>query len=367
MSLARSSSTWTACSAFALLGLASSAYAGEQQARITIEVGITGNESASAGAGSDWSKSTISEHYRIVTTVRSDGVLNSVNAKDPEYGQKAMAQAAHDQARIRATQEKLAAAGVGPKPVTADAANALMQEMEAAVEKCGTDQACKQGVAMKYATRPDFAAAMAAMSSPEFVCRQQSGGDAARARQCLQAYGVSENAEPVELGEEEAAPDERYLMYIGWIGCPSEISAQIHNRVEGAYADVQGMVPYTNTTEADWHGTQTDQSSICVSYTTVLDTKADMLYTDGLAMPQVHGKSTNTEAQRAQPEQVFEGQISALPSAAANFVRDALLVRPLSGSKRGTVELDRPYLSRAPISEYSGKVDVEVSWKFERL
>ena len=127
------------------------------------------------------------------------------------------------------------------------------------------------------------------------------------------------------------------------------------------------MVPYTNTTEADWHGTPTDQSSICVSYTTVFDTKADMLYTDGFAMPQVQGRSTNTEAQRAQPEQVFEGQISALPQAAADFVRDALLVRPLSGSERGTLKLDRPYLSRAPISDYSGQVDVEVSWKFETL
>ena len=211
MTLARSFSISTACGALALLGLASSASAGEQQARITIEVGINGSESANAGAGSDWSKSTISEHYRIVTTVKTDGVLGSVNAKGLEYGQKAMAQAARDQARIRAVQEKLAAAGVGPKPVTADAANALVQEMQAAVEKCGADQACKQGVAMKYATRPDFAAAMAAMSSPEFVCKQQSGGDTARERQCLQAYGVGENAEPVDLDEEEAPPDERYL------------------------------------------------------------------------------------------------------------------------------------------------------------
>jgi hypothetical protein len=353
--------------ALAWLAPVAPASAGEQQARITIEVGIEGSESANAGAGSDWSKSTISEHYRIVTTLKTDGVLSSVNAKDPEYGQKAMAQAARDQARIRAAQEKVAAAGAGPKPVTADAANALMQEMQAAVEKCGTDQACKQGVAMKYATRPDFAAAMAAMSGPEFVCRQQSGGDAARERQCLQAYGVGESAEPVDLDEAEAPPDERYLMYIGWIGCPSEISVQIHNRVEGAYADVQGMVPYTNTTEADWHGTPTDRNSICVNYTSVLDTKADMLYTDGFAIPQVQGKSTNMETRRAQPEAVSEGQISALPSAAANFIRDALLVRPLSGSKRGTVKLDRPYLSRAPISDYSGQVDVEVSWKFERL
>src|SRR5262245_64054327 len=120
----------TACGAAASLALTSVASAGEQQARITIEVAIKGSEAASAGPGADWSKSTISEHYRIVTTVKTDGVLSSVNAKDPEYGKKAMAQAARDQARIRAAQERVAAAGVGPKPVTAEAANALVQEMQ---------------------------------------------------------------------------------------------------------------------------------------------------------------------------------------------------------------------------------------------
>jgi hypothetical protein len=351
----------------AWLGAAPSVSAGEQQARITIEVSIDGSETASSGPGSDWSKSTISEHYRLVTTVKTDGVLSSVNAKDPEYAQKAMAQAARSQAKIRAAQERVAAAGAGPKPVSGDEANALLQEMQAAVGKCGTDEACKQSAAMKYATRPDFAAAMAALSSPEYACRQQSGGDAARERQCLQAYGIGGDTGPIDLDEEEAPPEERYLMYIGWIGCPSEISITIDNRLEGAYADVAGMVPYTGTEEADWHGTPTDQTSLCVGYTSVLDTKEPMLYTDGFAMPQIHGKSTTTEARRAEPVQVFEGQISALPLAAAEFLRDALRVRTPSGSKRGTVTLDRPYMSRPPISTYSGQVDVDVSWKFEPL
>jgi hypothetical protein len=356
----------TACVA-ALLAFASTVSAGEQQARITIEVSVKGSEAANAGPGSDWSKTTISERYRIVTTVKTDGVLSSVNAKDPEYGQKALAQAARDRARMRAAQEKVAAAGAGPKPVSAEAASALVQEMQAAVEKCGADQACKQGVAMKYAARPEFAASMAALSTPEYACRQQAGGDAARERQCLEAYGIGADAPPVDLDEEEAPPDERYLMYIGWIGCPSEISVQIDNRLEGAYADVQGMVPYTATRKADWQGTPTDRSTLCVSYTTVLDTKGDKLYTDGFAVPQVQGTSTETEERRAQPDQAFEGQIPALPPAAAEFVRDALLVRTLSGSKRGTVKLDRPYMSRPPISEYSGEVEVEVTWNFERL
>jgi len=48
-------------------------------------------------------------------------------------------------------------------------------------------------------------------------------------------------------------------------------------------------------------------------------------------------------------------------------VRDALLVRPLSGSKRVTVVFDRPYMLRAPITQYSGQAEVEVTWSFDQL
>lgn len=358
---------WTACGVIAWLGTIAAAAAAGQQARLTIDVTVKGSESASAGAGSDWGKSTISERYHLVTTVKSDGVLSSVNGKDPAYAQKAMAQAAHDRAKIRAAQENLAAKGIGPKPLSGDAANALLQEMQAAVAKCGADEACKQGVAMKYATRPDFAAAMAALSTPGYACKQQAGGDAARERECLEAYGVDEDAPPVDLDEEETPPDERYLNYIGWIGCPSEITIQVDNRLEGAYADVGGMVPYTHTDVADRHGTPTDRESLCVYYSIVLDTKADMLYTDGFAMPQVIGTSTDSEPRRGEPQRTPDAQLSAIPPGVAEFLRDVLLVRPLSGTKHGTVKLARPYMPRPPISTYSGQVEVDVSWKFERL
>ena len=83
------------------------ALAAEQQARLTIDLRIQGSESASAG--SDWSKGTISERYHISTTVKTDGVLSSVNTKDPEYTQKALERAARDRQRIRAAQERAAA------------------------------------------------------------------------------------------------------------------------------------------------------------------------------------------------------------------------------------------------------------------
>jgi hypothetical protein len=286
--LAAGSACWAAAAASA-----------EQQARLTIEITVTGNESAGAGPGSDWGKATISQHYRLETTVKTDGVLSSVNAKDPQYAEKALAQAARDRARIRAVQQRLDAAGVGAPPPSSAGADAPVAD--------------------------------------------------------------------VDLDAEEPAPDERYLTYIGWIGCPSEIAIRIDDRLEGAYADVAGMVPYTQSYAADWSGTATDRTSLCVHYTVVLDTKARMLYTDGLALPQIMGTATYTEPSRAAPVQRTEEPLPGLPPAAAEFVQAALLVRPLSGSTRGTVTLAQPYLPRPPIQQYSGQVDVELSWTFAPL
>jgi hypothetical protein len=82
------------------------AHADEGLARITITLEVDGSESERAG--SDWGKATIAERYHVVTTVKTDGVLSSVNMKDPQYHEKALAQANRDRARMRAAQERVA-------------------------------------------------------------------------------------------------------------------------------------------------------------------------------------------------------------------------------------------------------------------
>lgn len=340
----------------------------ESLARVTLTLEVEGSESARA-AGGDWGKGKISERYHVVTTVKTDGVLSSVNPKDPEYHEKALAQANRDRARIRAAQERVAAAGAAPPAPDADEAAALLAEMQAAIAACA-DEACRQSVGLNYATRPGFAAAMAVLAQPEYACKQFAGGDAAREAQCLQSYGITPGAaeadESFDPDAEEAPPDERYLMYIGWIGCPTEISIRVDNRLEGAYADVAGMIPYEVTEAADWSGTETDRNSLCVSYTTVLDTKGDMIYTDGAGLPAVRGVSTYREPGR-RPDERSESELAALPGVVGRFVFDTLRAAPVAGTKRTTLALDRPYLARPPISEYEGEVHVALTWKFEPL
>jgi hypothetical protein len=227
----------------------------------------------------------------------------------------------------------------------------------------------ERAVGLKYATEAGFAAAMSALAEPEAACKRFAGGDAAREAECLQVHGVTPGAavpEDANADGEEAPPDERYLIYIGWIGCPTEVAIRVDNRLEGAYADVGGMIPYDASEVADWGGTETDRSALCVSYTTVLDTKADTIYTDGAALPAVRGVSTYREPGR-RPDERTEGELAALPGVVRTFVSDALRVAPLAGTKRATLALDRPYLVRPPVSEHAGTVDVVLTWKFERL
>lgn len=351
-----------AAAAIVLAASSSNSLAAERQARLTIDVRIQGSESAQASG--DWSKSTIAQQYRLVTTVKTDGVLSSVNAKDPDYAQKALAKADQTRQRIRSVQERNAAAGVGPRPASGAAAGALMQEMQTAIGKCGNDQACQQRVGMQYATRADFAAAMSAAAQPEFVCKQQSAGDAARERECLKAAGVGSATGSVDPDAPEESEDERYLIYIGWIGCPSQISLKMDDRLQGAYADVAGMIPYTETYKADWNGTPTERSALCVHHDLVLDTKARTIYTNGAAIPEIRGRSVRAERGRA--EQSFDGVLP-MPPGIAEFLYETLREAPLSGTRRGIVRFDRPYRCPPPITQYSGAATVDVSWKFEPL
>ncbi len=354
-----------ACSALlaaASLTLGTTVSGAGQQGRLSIEVDVQGQEAAQ-GQG-DWSKTRIAQHYRIVTMVQSDGVLSSVNGKDPDYAKKSVADGERARQKIRAVQARNAAAGIGPKPVSPQAAQTLMQQMQAEVARCGGDNACRQRVGMQFMSRPDFSAAMTAMSTPEFICQQHSGGDAQRQRDCLRAQGVSDAPAPVDPDEPEAPVDERFLLFIGFDTCASALSFVIDDRLEGAYADVNGMIPFVVTHKADWHGTPTDRRLYCVYNDLVYDTKAKTIYTNGMPMPEIRGSTVRSE--RGRGEQRAEGGLP-VPPAVSKFVFDTLRVAPASGSRRGTVTFDGPYLSPPPIQQYNGSATVQMSWKFEPL
>jgi hypothetical protein len=141
--------------------------------------------------------------------------------------------------------------------------------------------------------------------------------------------------------EDAAPPDDRYLMYMGDMGCPLTLDLRVEERLEGAYADVGGMQPFTRTFSGKSGGSQAERDLLCVGSSLILDVKDDVVYRSGLGFPEVTGRYVLHEANR--------GNLQA------------------RGSSRITLEPDTPVITRiGPFDNYRGTVVVELAWDFER-
>lgn len=315
-----------ATSSLCVFGLAS-AFAAEQIGRMTVEVKVAGTQTWKDAQ--DYGNTKVSEYYRIVTHVKSDGEADSVNTKDPAYSEKMMAKANAVQRKVQQAQGRPAA----PVPKTQEEYLAS-QKAQAA---CKGDMNCLMKLAQQYA--------------------QQSAAI---------AYPVSPSSESDESLLSDPAPEDyRYLNFYGYDGCPTDIQIKIDNNGSGAMADVQGMVPYTIKMQADTRGTDLDRKMMCLSRTTVYDTRERKIYTDGFGVPAIRGLYLYTEAGRREvrePNEEFSGNKEAL-----EWVSRQLRIAPASGTL--TTHLPAPPRALAGTAtagaKFSGELLVTLTWKFE--
>src|SRR5262245_28599885 len=85
-----------------LLFGACSAFGAEQLGRMTVEVKVEGTQAWKDVR--DYGAAKVSEYYRIVTHVKSDGEMDSVNTKAPDYADKMMAKNNAVQRRVQQAQ-----------------------------------------------------------------------------------------------------------------------------------------------------------------------------------------------------------------------------------------------------------------------
>lgn len=316
----------------------SGALAAEQIGRMQVEVNVEGTQTWKDVQ--DYGTTKVSEHYRIVTHVKSDGEADSVNTKAPDYAEKMMAQATAVQRRVQQVQGRPAA----PVPKTQQeylaSQQALGEQVQKAQAACKGDMNCLVQLAQRYA--------------------QQS---AAIAYPVPTQMGVSDET----LLSDPMPEDYRYLSYFGYEGCPTEIQARIDNSGSGAMADVQGMVPFTYKMQAETRGTDLDRKMMCLSRNTVYDTRERKIYTDGFGVPVIRGLYLYTEAGRERvrdPDEEFSGNAEAL-----DWVSRQLRTAPASGTL--TTRLPAP--ARALVgtatagAKFSGELQVTLTWKFEPI
>ncbi len=166
--------------------------------------------------------------------------------------------------------------------------------------------------------------------------------------------------------EEEPEPDNRYVFFMGQMGCPATLQIEVDERLEGEYADVGGMQPYTITYNAKSNGQEQELMMLCVGSNSVLDIKDNVLYRSNIGFPEVTGHYIYHEQNRGNLQDNEEARHNSLPPEISEYVFNTLRVAPASGQKKATFKPKQPVLGRInAYGGYDGSVNVDITWKFE--
>lgn len=322
-----------------LLLAGNSSVAADRLGRLTVEVRVEGAQSWQMGQ--DYSNSRISEQYKLVTTVKSDGQLDSVNTKDPQFAQKQMTKAAGVQKAVREAQARSGTA-VPRAPATQE--EYLAQQKKLAEDMQKGQAACKGEMNCLMKLAQDYSQKSAMITAPG---------------------AAAESAEAVD-GEEDVE-DDRYMNFFGYEGCPGEIQIRINNTSEGATADVSGMVPFKQSDTADYRGTELNRKMQCLGSNLVYDTKARKIYTDGIGHPTPRGSYRYWD--RLHGETLNKDTDITTHTIAWEWVVKNLWIAEASGSATATLPATKTPLVGATRegSRVSGQIKVHLNWKFELL
>lgn len=199
------------------------------------------------------------------------------------------------------------------------------------------------------------------MYDPEYT--QQAMAAAAASMAKIQAAMKGQYSE-----EEEAQPEPRYLLFIGAMDCGATLSLAVEEKLEGAYADVGGMQPYTRTFTGKSTGTDAERNMQCVSNNSVLDTKEMQLYRSTIGFPELTGHYLLHEQNRGNIIDDKQARHNALPELVSQYVWKTLRVAGVKGHSKTTLTPTEPVLAHTGSSgNYRGTVTVELDWNFEPL
>ena len=216
------------------------------------------------------------QQLTLTAVLHSDGTPMLNNPLDPEDGKRQFERAQRSQQRMQAAQAK-----VGNAPAPAPDMAAMQARAQQMMAKCGQDRECL----MREASA--MSAAQVAGGDRATQAQLQAYGQAAAA--CERQQGKARDACQADArrkaGGGEDEPDEvvetPYLMFTGRAGCRLEAKIKIDNRVEGSFNDVQGVVPFTETTQAQ----QTRREDMyCPMLQVVLDQRNGRLWTHVMAI-----------------------------------------------------------------------------------
>lgn len=306
----------TLAAAALAVALVPPAFAAERTATLIVELRINGQERWQNDGGTDAATVSYQQRISFSTVVRTDGEIVDFNHKDPGYATQQMARA--QQVSMAATQAR------GLAPMTQAEFQDRVLKAQAT---CGTDTRCLMDLGAKVS---------------EWSLQMSAGTPVAG---------------PAPQGNGE------YLNYFGFENCGARIRIELQGRTEGHYADVQGPVPFSVTSVADYDGSALEREALCTQSNFVVDTRKKLLHGDGWLVGPPRGTITRVDRGQTETSQgaiAFRGEIITW---AAEQLRNA----PLSGTRKGVVELRNAVGTDIPfaVTRGGGKAEVELSWRFE--
>jgi len=301
--------------------------------------------------GGDRGRGMLTQQLVMNVVLHSDGTPSTNNPLDPEDGKRQLERAQRSQQRVQdalARQGRTSAPTASPADVQSMQARAM--QMQA---KCGSDRDCLMREAMAMSS------AQVARGDASVQARLQGYGSAVQACERQHAAGKAREACIAQArraaggGEDDGPPDEvvetPYLHFSGRAACGLDVATKIDERIEGSFNDVQGVVPFTETTQAE---ARVRDDTACPLVQVVLDTRNGRLWTSlGMAMRDVPGVTVRSEKGRA--PQRSEGRHSLRWHEGQDWV-----AKRLSNLNAGGED-------QARLPAGGGQIELRMRWRFD--
>lgn len=335
--------------------VAAPAQAAQPQQR-RLEITVEGTRQAPLLPGTERGRGRLQQQLVLSVLLASDGTPMAQNPLDPDDARRQLERGQRAQAKVQAALDRQAqrpAAGTPQMPPPDMAAmQARAQQMMA---KCGEDRECL----MREASA--FSAAQTAGGDPRLQGRLQAYGDAAAACQ-RQPAGPKRDACVAQARRQAGAPDDEtdsddvvetpYLMFTGRTACRFDAAVKVDDRTEGQFDDVQGVVPFTHTVQAD--ARQRDDM-VCPLVQAVLDTRNGRWWTNApLAVREF--PATTVRSEKGRSPRRSDGTVSLQWREAEGWLQQRLQNLNESGSA-ATV------LPAGPAGQ-GGTFEMRVRWRF---
>lgn len=316
-----------------------------------LQLTIDYNRQGGSQQGAERGRGVLTQQLVFSALLQTDGTPSTNNPLDPEDGKHQLERAQRSQQRM---QDALARQGRSSAPMAQPADVQAMQARAMQMQaKCGTDRDCLMREAMAMSS------AQVARGDASVQARLQGYGNAVQGCERQHPAGKAREACIAEArraaggGNDDGPADEvvetPYLHFSGRPVCQLDVATKIDDRVEGSFNDVQGVVPFTQTTQAEQ---RLRDDTACPLVQAVLDTRNGRLWTNvGMALRDAPGVMVRSEKGRA--PQRSEGRYGLRWLEAGDWIGKRLSNLNAAGEDQ----------ARLPVG--GGQVEVRMRWRFE--